>query len=52
MTTLVCRLCGGVLLFGSNGWQHRDAIRPCNRAVVAWPPPEDDLDDDPLTATG
>jgi hypothetical protein len=53
MTTLVCRFCGGVLEFGPDGWRHRDAVRPCARVAVAWPPPvDDDRDDDPLPATG
>ncbi len=52
MITLVCRACGGVLQFDDDGWQHRDNIRPCERAVVAWPPPNEDRDDEPLSATG
>jgi hypothetical protein len=52
MITLVCRACGGVLLFGGQGWEHRDSIRPCERVVVAWPPPDDRRDDEPAAATG
>jgi hypothetical protein len=52
MTTLVCRLCGGVLVFGGDGWRHRDAVRPCDRVVVAWPPADDDIDEVPPPATG
>ena len=52
MITLVCRACGGVLQFGEKGWEHRDSVRPCERVLVAWPPPSDDHGDEPLTATG
>jgi hypothetical protein len=44
---LVCRNCGGVIVFGDDGWHHRDPqIQPCPGLVVAWPPPSDDHDDD------
>jgi hypothetical protein len=36
---LVCRNCGGVVVFGADGWRHRDQGRPCPVLVVAWPPP-------------
>ena len=42
---LVCRNCGGVVVFGADGWRHRDADRPCPGLVVAWPPPSDREDD-------
>jgi hypothetical protein len=52
MITLVCKSCGGVLVFGRHGWEHRDPYRPCDRILVAWPPASDDLDDEPLAETG
>ena len=53
MITLVCKACGGVLRFGERGWEHRDPIRPCARAMVAWPPPGDgDEEDELLAETG
>jgi hypothetical protein len=42
---LVCRNCGGIVVFGAGGWQHRDAGRPCPALAVAWPPPSDRDDD-------
>ncbi|MFH1330934.1 MAG: hypothetical protein ABIJ48_09835 [Actinomycetota bacterium] len=42
---LVCRNCGGVVVFGAEGWSHRDQGRPCPALVVAWPPPSDRDDD-------
>jgi hypothetical protein len=46
MITLVCRACGGVLDFGVDGWKHRDALRPCDRVLVAWPPPRSEHDEE------
>lgn len=45
MQILVCRNCGGIVVFGTDGWHHRDAGRPCPALVVAWPPPSDRDDD-------
>jgi hypothetical protein len=42
---LVCRNCGQIVVFGADGWRHRDADRPCPALVVAWPPPAERDDD-------
>ncbi|MBN2114015.1 MAG: hypothetical protein JW785_07810 [Acidimicrobiia bacterium] len=42
---LVCRNCGGVVVFGPDGWHHRDPGRPCPVLAVAWPPASDEDDD-------
>ena len=47
MITLVCKTCGGVLRFTDDGWEHRDP-GPCDRIVVAWPPPSDEREDEPV----
>jgi len=52
MITLVCRVCGGVLQFGADGWEHRDSVRPCDAVLVAWPPPDEGHDEDHLSAAG
>jgi|GEM_PF-1950614 len=36
---LVCRNCAGVVVFGPDGWRHRDPGAPCPILAVAWPPP-------------
>jgi hypothetical protein len=52
MNILVCKACGGVLVFGEHGWEHRDSIHTCSRATVAWPPPREDDGDEPLAEAG
>jgi hypothetical protein len=51
---LECNSCHRVVVFGLEGWVHRDADDPtiCDALVVAWPPPpEGDADDDPAATT-
>ena len=42
---LVCRNCGGIVVFEADGWRHRDIGRFCPVLVVAWPPPSESEDD-------
>jgi hypothetical protein len=39
MITLVCRACHRPLVFGDDGWEHRDPYNDCTQIRVAWPPP-------------
>jgi len=36
---LVCINCARVVVFGPQGWIHRDGSPDCPSLVVAWPPP-------------
>jgi hypothetical protein len=49
---LVCRSCGGVLIFGDHGWEHRDPGRGCDDTRVAWPPPRQDDEEEVLSEAG
>ena len=46
------RVRDGLNKLGEDGWEHRDFVRPCEAVLVAWPPPNDDHDEDPIAATG
>ena len=36
---LVCVNCARVVVFGPEGWAHRDGNAECPLLIVAWPPP-------------
>jgi len=52
MVILVCRSCGGVLIFGDHGWEHRDPGRGCDDPRVAWPPPRQDDEEEVFSEAG
>lgn len=46
---LVCMNCARPIVFGPNGWVHRDEPSDCVGILVAWPPPGEDDHHDALS---